>query len=212
MKIRGKEEYGKGCLHKKLTRVERLIRDAFADLLEEKEFSEIKVTDIIQKADVSRSAFCSHYEDKFDIINQIERELLGGFVERMQQVRHEGGEYQKRYHEEDVTGVLESAYFRYIAQERRWWTLFMTGRGRSDFVQRFTHRIVENPRLIAGFKGEVGIAFHIATKVTGLDRFTDILQCTDGVNILRLHVMHSCSNAYIMNRTDDSQNIVRLRF
>lgn len=128
---------------KKLTRVERLIRGAFAELLEEKEFSDIKVTDIIQKAEVSRSAFYSHYEDKFALIGQIEQELMQGFVARMQQVRLAGGEYRRRFPEEDVTGILESAYFHYIAQEERWWTLFMTGRGRSDFVQRLTHVIYD---------------------------------------------------------------------
>lgn len=128
---------------KKLTRVERLIRNAFADLLEEKDFASIKVTDIIQKAEVSRSAFYSHYEDKYDLIDQIERELLQGFVDRMQQIRIAGLEYSSHSQEDEVSGSLESAYFQYIAQEKRWWELFMTGRGRSDFVQRFTHVIYD---------------------------------------------------------------------
>lgn len=129
---------------KKLTRVERLIRSAFAELLEEKEFSDIKVTDIIQRADVSRSAFYSHYEDKFDLIAQIEKELMDGFLELMQRVRKDGGEYNKHTLESELTGTLESAYFRYIASEARWWKLFMLGHGRSDFVQRFTHMIYEH--------------------------------------------------------------------
>lgn len=129
---------------KKLTRVERLIRTAFAELLEEREFPEIKVTDIIHRADVSRSAFYSHYEDKFDLIAQIEKELMDGFLALMQRVRKDGGEYNKHTLESELTGRLESAYFRYIASEARWWKLFMLGRGRSDFVQRFTHLIYDH--------------------------------------------------------------------
>lgn len=128
---------------KKLTRVDRLIRDAFADLLEEQDFMSIKVSEIIRRAGVSRSAFYAHYEDKFALINQIEQELFDGFRARMREVRRQGLEYQRKFDEEQVTGELETAYFKYIAQEYRWWKLFMTGRGKSDFVQRFTHVIYD---------------------------------------------------------------------
>ena len=128
---------------KKLTRVEKLTRNAFADLLTEKSFSEITVVDIIRKAEVSRSSFYTHYLDKFDLIEQIENELFEGFRLRMREVRSVGLEYRRIAKEENVTGELERAYFEYISQEARWWTLFMTGRGRSDFVQKFTHVIYD---------------------------------------------------------------------
>lgn len=127
-----------GMSTKKLSRVDRLIRDAFADLLEQQEFAAIRVTDIIKHADVSRSAFYSHYVDKYDLIDQIEQELMQGFQRRMQQVQEDGSSYRYARTQDEITGALESEYFRFIKSESRWWTLFMTGRGRSDFVQRFT--------------------------------------------------------------------------
>ena len=40
-----------------------LIRKAFADLLKEKPYSEIKASDIIEKADIARATFYAHFSD-----------------------------------------------------------------------------------------------------------------------------------------------------
>lgn len=126
---------------KKLTRVDKLIRAAFAELLQKKPFPSIKVSEIIAKAEVSRSAFYAHYVDIFDLIDQIEQELFSGFQTRMQQVQASGTEYRACLREDQITGKYESAYFEYIQEQKVWWELFMTGKGRADFVQRLTHVI-----------------------------------------------------------------------
>lgn len=136
---------------KKLTRVDKLIRAAFAQLLQTKEFPKIKVSEIIAKAEVSRSAFYAHYVDIFDLIGQIEQELFSGFQARMQQVQASGTEYRICQSEALITGKYECAYFEYIQEQKVWWELFMSGRGRADFVQRFTHviysQLVDSTRL-----------------------------------------------------------------
>lgn len=136
---------------KKLTRVDKLIRASFAELLQKKDFSKIKVSEIITQAEVSRSAFYAHYVDIFDLIGQIEQELFSGFQARMQRVQASGTEYRACPHEDLITGKYESAYFSYILEQKVWWQLFMSGRGRSDFVQRFTHiiysQLVDSTRL-----------------------------------------------------------------
>ncbi len=136
---------------KKLTRVDKLIRASFAELLQKKDFSKIKVSEIITQAEVSRSAFYAHYVDIFDLIGQIEQELFSGFQARMQRVQASGTEYRTCPHEDLITGKYESAYFSYILEQKVWWQLFMSGRGRSDFVQRFTHiiysQLVDSTRL-----------------------------------------------------------------
>ncbi|MBR1780320.1 MAG: TetR/AcrR family transcriptional regulator [Oscillospiraceae bacterium] len=136
---------------KKLTRVDRLIRAAFAELLQKKEFPKIKVSEIIAKAEVSRSAFYAHYVDIYDLIGQIEQELFSGFQARMLQVQVSGTEYRDCPSEDLITGKYEKAYFEYIREQKVWWELFMSGRGRADFVPRFTHviysQLVESTRL-----------------------------------------------------------------
>ena len=126
---------------KKLTRVEKLIRAAFAELLQTKDFPKIKVSEIISRAEVSRSAFYAHYLDIYDLIGQIEQELFDGVQTRMQQVQASGTEYRTCRDESEITGKYESTYFEYIQEQRIWWELFMAGKGRADFVQRLTHVI-----------------------------------------------------------------------
>ena len=52
------------------------IQTAFIELLEEKGFQKISASEIIQRADINRSTFYAHYNDKFDLMNSIENELF----------------------------------------------------------------------------------------------------------------------------------------
>lgn len=66
---------------KRIRRTKKLLKEAFIDLLKEKEFEKITVTDIIGKADFNRATFYNHYLDKFDLVKEIETELLDQFLE-----------------------------------------------------------------------------------------------------------------------------------
>lgn len=52
------------------------IKKAFATLLNEKGLEKITVSDITRAADVNRGTFYSHYTDKYDLLNEIEDEIL----------------------------------------------------------------------------------------------------------------------------------------
>ena len=51
------------------------IRNAFMELLEVKSFEKITVRDITSMAMVSRGTFYLHFEDKYDLLDQIEAEM-----------------------------------------------------------------------------------------------------------------------------------------
>lgn len=53
-----------------------LLRDALVDLLKEKHISEISVTALCDAADVHRSTFYVHYTSPYDLLRQIQREVL----------------------------------------------------------------------------------------------------------------------------------------
>jgi AcrR family transcriptional regulator len=60
-------------------RTRHLLSAAFVQLLKEKGYSAITVSDIIERADIGRSTFYSHYRDKDDLfVNELDRviELL----------------------------------------------------------------------------------------------------------------------------------------
>jgi AcrR family transcriptional regulator len=48
-------------------RTRQLVGDAFVQLLRERGYSAITVSDIIERADIGRSTFYSHYQDKDDL-------------------------------------------------------------------------------------------------------------------------------------------------
>lgn len=53
-----------------------LIKNTFAELLEEKkEINNITVTELVERADITRGAFYSHYDNIFDVAQEMENEL-----------------------------------------------------------------------------------------------------------------------------------------
>lgn len=53
-----------------------MIRSALAELIDEKGFNNISVTDLTQRADINRGTFYLHYVDKYDLLERIENEII----------------------------------------------------------------------------------------------------------------------------------------
>lgn len=64
---------------RRVARTKKAIKNAFAELLSKKDISEITVTDIAEAADVNRKTFYNYYNSVYDIINEIENELVLAF-------------------------------------------------------------------------------------------------------------------------------------
>jgi len=60
-------------------RSRKLIRQAFLELLKEKSFEKITVTDIVKKADINRSTFYAHYPDVMGLLDEIQLEIITFF-------------------------------------------------------------------------------------------------------------------------------------
>lgn len=52
-------------------RTHKLLREALIDLIEERGFDTLTVREITERAMVSRAAFYRHYQDKYDLVEQI---------------------------------------------------------------------------------------------------------------------------------------------
>jgi AcrR family transcriptional regulator len=63
-------------------RTKKMIRNALSELIEEKGFNNISITDLTTRADINRGTFYLHYIDKFDLLEQIENELIQEFQQR----------------------------------------------------------------------------------------------------------------------------------
>lgn len=56
------------------------IREAFMQLLQEKNYEKITVTDIVNRAGINRSTFYAHYADVFALVEEIRDEVLAAAV------------------------------------------------------------------------------------------------------------------------------------
>ena len=83
---------GKKSTHKNAARSRHLIKQAFAELLNEKDMSKITVTDIVERANISRGTFYAHYLDVYDLYDKLEQDILiewGMLVLKLQELRTE---------------------------------------------------------------------------------------------------------------------------
>ena len=56
----------------------RMMKDAILELMEEKPFAKISVTEVCERADVNRSTFYAHYADTSALLAELEDEVLAG--------------------------------------------------------------------------------------------------------------------------------------
>ena len=69
---------------KKREATKNKIKECFAHLVIEKGFQSVTVSDIARKTNLNRGTFYLHYLDKFDLLQQLEEDLLAGFKEEFE--------------------------------------------------------------------------------------------------------------------------------
>ena len=71
-----KEEKKEETIDRRIRKTRRLLRECLTALLKEKKVQGITVREIADMADINRGTFYLHYKDVFDLMEQIENELL----------------------------------------------------------------------------------------------------------------------------------------
>jgi AcrR family transcriptional regulator len=64
-------------------RTQRSLSEALVELIKEKRFDEITVQEVIDRADVGRSTFYSHFRDKEDLFQKDWERFLGGLAQHI---------------------------------------------------------------------------------------------------------------------------------
>lgn len=67
---------GQKAEYRSAVRSRRMIREAYTQLLKEKDLSKITVTDIVKRADLNRATFYAHYPDVRGVTEEIENEII----------------------------------------------------------------------------------------------------------------------------------------
>ncbi|WP_141761755.1 TetR/AcrR family transcriptional regulator, partial [Staphylococcus sp. HMSC069E09] len=61
---------------RRIRRTKSAIKEAFIDLLNEKEIEKITIQDITKRADINRGTFYLHFEDKYLLLDEMENECI----------------------------------------------------------------------------------------------------------------------------------------
>ncbi len=68
----------------RVIKTKKAIRNAFAQLLAENDIDNITVKDIAQKAIINRKTFYNYYKGVYEIVDEIENEIINNFDEAVQ--------------------------------------------------------------------------------------------------------------------------------
>ncbi|MBQ3611495.1 MAG: TetR family transcriptional regulator [Firmicutes bacterium] len=112
------------------------IKGAFFDMLAVKSFEKITVSDITDKALINRGTFYSHYKDKYDLMEQIENEVLddiGNFVSLLTEES-----IDKAFHENQPLPHI-IPLLKYTEENAQCLALFTDG-NTSSFCERIVNR------------------------------------------------------------------------
>ena len=71
--------------YRSAVRSRKMITDALADLLTQKQPDKITVSDIVRHAEINRGTFYAHYNDVPDVLNQIIRQTFSSITDVLQQ-------------------------------------------------------------------------------------------------------------------------------
>lgn len=93
--------------YRSAVRSRRLIRQAFQELLLEKPFEKITITDIVTRADLNRSTFYAHYPDIHGVVEEIQDEIESRNMQLIQQLQYRNILQDPMPYLQGITAILQ---------------------------------------------------------------------------------------------------------
>lgn len=116
-------------------RSRKLIRQAFYELLKEKSFEKITVTDIVKTADVNRSTFYAHYPDVMGVVEEIMGEILDYTQKFMDEI-----DFKDFY--ENPKPYLENIV-KLVAENKELYRLLITSTMATKQLEKIKHILID---------------------------------------------------------------------
>lgn len=61
---------------RRIRKTRNILKSSLAELMKEKDFKDITVKDIAERADINRGTFYLHYKDTYDLLEKVEDEII----------------------------------------------------------------------------------------------------------------------------------------
>lgn len=116
----------------RILRSKKAISEAFIELLNEREFKTISITEIVLKAGVNRGTFYKHYAYKEDILKEIQDQFLENLTSMLDQ------NYREVCYSQLKTVPLSDALFTFICEHRKFFNLAIHSVGFLNFQMHFS--------------------------------------------------------------------------
>lgn len=139
-------------------KTKQLIQQSFMEILELKSFDSITIGEITKTAQINRGTFYLHYQDKFDLLDQIEQQLFDDFGVHLGKLQ---SSYSPHHTFEKQQEYLASALFSFIKMHSPILKIFLSDHGRAGFHIRFRDAFSDMVRVNLekkeGFKANLNI-------------------------------------------------------
>ncbi|NMB01706.1 MAG: TetR/AcrR family transcriptional regulator [Firmicutes bacterium] len=126
---------GKKAEYKSAIRSRRMIRQAFLELMREKELGKITVTDVVTRADLNRGTFYSHYQDIRAVIEQIENEIIDNMLELL------GDFHYNKFFDDPLPLLLKVS--RNIEKDLEFYRVLINSSGSQQFLIKLENVFIE---------------------------------------------------------------------
>lgn len=130
-------------LDPRVRRSRRMLRDALIGLMKEREYEEISVSEIAERADLNRATFYLHYKDKQDLLQQSIDDVLSEIAEHFQHI-----ELETNLVDVSKVELLFLNMFEFIAQNADFYKVMLskgdvqfTNQWQDLFREKVKHRI-----------------------------------------------------------------------
>lgn len=149
---------------RRIRRTQKMLKNSMIELMGEKEFKNISVKDITEKADLNRGTFYNHYTDTYDLLAKMELDVLSDFQEMIDS-------YLPDMEKGSLLPILLPV-IQYIEENARIVSILFENSASGDFVYRFHKLISDNGSAI--FKkqypgtGDVSLVYFIEFITYGL--------------------------------------------
>jgi AcrR family transcriptional regulator len=110
-----------------------VLKESLLLLMEDKPINKITVTDICKKADLNRGTFYTHYLDAFDLLEQIQNELMEEITEAVDKLIKKNVKSQ----------VILKELFEIILKNRKLCKVVLSNNGDKDFLKDIVNLIRE---------------------------------------------------------------------
>ena len=121
--------------NKNALRSKRMIREAFLQLIQEKELSKVTVTDIVNRADVNRSTFYAHYPDIYGVIESFEDDVIEKMLTILSEFKY------RNFFQNPLPLLLRVN--RYLEEDMELYRILITQAGSSSIFRKMSRAFID---------------------------------------------------------------------